>query len=535
MLSLPAVAASHQDAGPPPETDLASTIRRNLEAAQADPHATFEGETIASLGDVRTFYEARAFHPAWLGVGDIASQGPLLLQELRATAAEGLRPADYHEPFLAMALSVPPTQLDGAAALDLLLTDGFLLCARHYTEGRLNPAASGIAWSIDRPQLAFPAMLEEALRAGSVAETLRGLLPADPAYGHLRGALARYRGIAAAGGWHQIDAGPPLRTGSREIRVPAVRRQLAAELGRDLESEDPQLLDDALASVVAEFQRHHGLDPDGVVGARTLAALNQPVEARIDQIAANMERWRWLPVVMAARRIVVNIAEFRLRVFEGNHEVLSMKAIVGQPYRQTPVFTAPMTYLVFGPYWNVPDSIARNEILARARRSPAFLARERIRIFRSWSESEPPLSPWRIAWQRLSSKRFPFRLRQDPGPANPLGRVKFVLPNPFDVYLHDTPARALFERASRPFSHGCVRLERPADLAAYLLGADKAWTRDRIEETMGHAVDEAVRLPEPIPVYLLYLTAWADEGGAVQFRDDVYGRDAALMRALAAK
>jgi murein L,D-transpeptidase YcbB/YkuD len=228
----------------------------------------------------------------------------------------------------------------------------------------------------------------------------------------------------------------------------------------------------------------------------------------------------------------VNIADFTLEVNENGRTVLEMPVIVGERYKQTPIFSARMEYLVFRPYWNIPASIAVNEILPEIRKDLRYLSEHRIQVYRKSGKEETPVDPGKVNWNRVSSENFPFLLREEPGAENDLGLVKFIFPNRFDVYLHDTPARNLFRRRIREFSHGCIRLARPLDLAEYILKGDPRWDREKISRAMRAGPDDRrVDLPEPLPVYILYRTAWVDKEGRLQFREDIYGRDGKLTEA----
>ncbi len=278
------------------------------------------------------------------------------------------------------------------------------------------------------------------------------------------------------------------------------------------------------------FQQRHGLDPDGTVGPRTLSALNVTAEERVKQIAVNLERMRWLPAELGSRYIMVNVANFGLDVVEAGQPVLTMRAIVGRTYRQTPSFTARMNHLIFSPYWHIPHSIAVKDLLPKIQKDRRFLSRQKIRVFRGSSQ----INPGSVNWRSLSEANFPYRLRQDPGPLNSLGRVKFMLPNRFNVYIHDTPSRELFDKAVRDFSSGCIRIDKPVELAEYLLADDPEWTSENVLAAMDQPREKLVRLRRPIPVYFLYSTAWVDAEGTIQFRDDLYSRDALVAAALEA-
>ncbi|MEJ2686552.1 MAG: L,D-transpeptidase family protein, partial [Gammaproteobacteria bacterium] len=268
------------------------------------------------------------------------------------------------------------------------------------------------------------------------------------------------------------------------------------------------------------------LNADGIVGPLTRAALNVPAAARVEQIRLNMERSRWLPRDLGNRYVMVNMAGFQLRVLDHGHVVLEMPVIVGKPYRSTPAFSSTLSYLVFNPGWTVPPTIALQDMLPRERRDPDYLNTEGIEVFSGWSKDARRLDPTEIDWSRYGKDHFPFRLYQPPGPTNPLGRVKFMFPNRFDVYMHDTPARELFNRSVRTFSSGCIRVAKPLELAAYLLSdAERTWTVKDVQAEIDTGQTRAMHLPQALPIYLVYWTAWADPDGVVHFRDDIYGRD----------
>jgi murein L,D-transpeptidase YcbB/YkuD len=277
---------------------------------------------------------------------------------------------------------------------------------------------------------------------------------------------------------------------------------------------------------VRVFQARHGLEADGVIGATTRAALNVPVEARVQQIATNLDRWRWLPQHLGARYLIVNIPNFTLEVMEQDHIAMSMRVVVGTPQNPTPVFSDTMTHIALSPYWRVPPGIARREILPRLRRQPGYLATQNIKLLRVQDGGVQEVNPRSIDWSTVTARNFNYALRQEPGPANALGGVKFIFPNAFNVYMHDTPQRALFARPERAFSHGCVRLEQPIALAEYVLRGAPSWHRDKILATIARRVERYVELPEALPVHLVYWTAWVSDTGTLHFRPDIYGADA---------
>jgi murein L,D-transpeptidase YcbB/YkuD len=323
-----------------------------------------------------------------------------------------------------------------------------------------------------------------------------------------------------------------------EPRVAALRARLLAS--NDAEEArlaagapaGPEMYDPQLEAAVLRFQHRHGLAQDGKVGPRTLAALNVPVDERIRQMVLNLERRRWMPDDRGERYVFVNLADFELKVVHEPKTVFDTRVVVGAPYHRTPAFSAEMTYLEINPYWNVPPSIARNELLPEIKADPGYLAANGFELLADWNDSATAIDPWSVDWSRIAADDFAFRLRQRPGEGNALGRIKFMFPNPFNVYLHDTPARHLFEKAERSFSHGCIRVEQPESFGAVVLDGQDDWSLELIKGAIARGERMIVPLERPLPVHVEYLTAWVNKDGTVHFRNDVYGRDARLAEAL---
>jgi len=312
------------------------------------------------------------------------------------------------------------------------------------------------------------------------------------------------------------------------VRNLRARLQASGDLTEGDAGKNP-VYDKAVADAVRRFQKRHGLAETGSVNAATAAALNVPVAKRIRQVELNMERWRWLPDDFGSRYILVNIPSFKMNVVENGKRVMESKVVVGRLERQTPTFTANMAYLVLSPKWYVPRSIAVKDKLPQLKRNPYALARQNIRIYNSAGQQ---LNPGAINWKAVGAGNFNYQLRQDAGPRNALGGIKFMFPNPYNVYLHDTPTRGLFSQNQRTFSSGCIRISNPVELAEYLLKHDPKWSRDAIRAAAVSGKQRVVNLPQQVPVYLLYWTAWVDEDGLAHFRDDIYSRDKPLVRAL---
>lgn len=354
--------------------------------------------------------------------------------------------------------------------------------------------------------------------------------PAPPAYGELcvlpalEKALSRYRHIDAQGGWPQVPAGPTLRAGDSTERVSFLRKRLVASGDLPEPTGLSEHFDEMLTTAVQRFQARHGLTADGLVGRKTLAELNVSITERIHQLAYSLELCQPLPQLLERRHILVNIADFSLKLFEDDKLLLSMPVIVGKTYRQTPVFNGRISSLVLNPSWEVPHSIATQDILPKILKDPDYLSQLHIRVLRDW-KTNAEIDPDTIDWKTLTPKRFSYRLRQDPGPVNALGRVKFLFPNPYDVYLHDTPARDLFYKDERTFSSGCIRLANPLELAVYLLKGTPLDTMDALTAAISNQKTKSIILPSPIAVHIVYMTAWVDHEGIVQFRPDIYKRN----------
>lgn len=519
--------------------DVQEQLRARIEAAGLPARLAAEGVRIHAGRLLPVFYEERAYEPAWWGARGILPRADSLLKALAAADDEGLDPRDYHvEEIRSLRRRLESTSAGRRAGavvdLELLLTDAFLTYGAHLVDGRVDPESLEPDWVPSHAGVDLAGVLRRGLEQERVAGALRDLRPPQAGYHRLRGAYREFRERARTDGWPRVPEGGSLSPGDTAARVEALRRRLAAtsELV-EAPAGDPAVYDSALATAVRRFQRRHGLEDDAVVGPATLAALNVGPRERARQLRLNLERWRWLPRELGDRHVRVNAADYELEVMEGDSVVLSMRAIVGRPYRKTPAFSDRITYLVFNPFWHVPHGLAVQDQLPLIKKDSGYLQRMGFRVFQGWGADARPLDPATIDWQRLSAGNFPYRLRQDPGPQNALGRVKFMFPNRFSVYLHDTPARELFAKRARNFSSGCIRLERSAALAKYLLRGSARWTPEAVDRVMGGAtVEETVRLPSPVPVHLLYWTAWSDPDGTVQFRSDVYDRDSRLLRAL---
>jgi murein L,D-transpeptidase YcbB/YkuD len=472
------------------------------------------------------FYRRADTAPLWTAESGPGRRARQLLVALQTADEQGLPVARYRlDDIEAHWHARVPAEL---ACLDLLLTNAFARYSLDLHSGRLDPREADTSWHL-RPDAFDPAVAMSTADDDSFAQRLDALVPPHEGYRRLREALRRYRLIAQRGGWRPLPAGPALEPGEAHAQVELLRERLRAMgdlSGFSLAS--GTTFDAALAAAVRRFQRRHGLGVDGIVGPRTRAALDVPVEERLAQIRRALERWRWLPRDLGGHYILVNTAGFELAVIEDGRTVLRMRTINGTPDQATPSFTATLRSLVINPYWYVPGRIERDKLWPRERRNPGYLAARGFRIFDTrngnWQEHDPA----HLDWSKISGGNSGLRLRQDPGPNNLMGRLSFVFPNPHDVFLHDTPDRLLFERDTRTLSEGCVRIDNAMALARHALRRLPEWSEARLREEIDALRHQTVPLPEPIPVYVLYLTSWVDDDGLVHFREDVYRRETVL-------
>jgi murein L,D-transpeptidase YcbB/YkuD len=492
---------------------------------------------------VESFYAPDGFAPQWVRDGGPSSQALALITAFRDAWQRGLAPDDYDAPrwdarLAELARAGGATEAE-VARFDVALTVCAMRLVSDLHIGRINPRHFAFGLSVEGKKYDLPHLLHERLKsADDVAKVLDDVEPPFAGYHRARTALVRYTDLARQDTRETLAVPPKsLRVGQPYEGASRLRRllTLVGDLAPDSTAPvDPGLYDAALAEGVKRFQSRHGLDADGRLGAATLKQLDVPLSRRVRQLQLALERWRWAPVEFSTPPIVVNIPDFRLRgLDESNRVALEMRVVVGKAMRnETPVFSDEMTYLVLRPYWNVPASIRRGEIVPAIETNRGYVASKRYEITTHDGKLVMDGTVSDEVLAQLKAGRL--AVRQKPGPANSLGLVKLMFPNEFNVYLHDTPATTLFARSRRDFSHGCIRVEKPDELAAWVLRGDPAWPLERIREAMESGPDDVtVKLARPIPVLIVYATALADENGEVHFYEDIYGHDASLEQALA--
>lgn len=510
---------------------VAAKIRGRMAELRDSGNLKIDGAPVAAVHILPGFYENRNYEPAWARPYTIAQ----LMAAIRNSHTDGLNPGDYHYE----ALKSFRNQIESAEAatparladIDILLSDAFVRLVYHQYFGKVDPETLN-------PYLQLVRLLDgkdpmrlllQAIESDRLDRIIDNLKPVHPFYLRLKTALARYRAIQYAGGWQEIPTGGRITAGARDDRVPLIRRRLY--LTGDLNNSDfsSDLFDEELHAALSRFQARNYLESDGMADRSTILVLNESVQERIDRILANIERARWVLHSFPLEYVLVDIAGYAVHYIKNGTPLWSGRAQVGQPYRQTPVFKSKITSLVLNPTWTVPPGIFRHDILPEVQKNPGFLHELDIKVYASSGQTVDPAA---IDWSKYPARKFPYILRQGPGPTNPIGDIKFVLPNPFYIYLHDTPEQEEFDTPWRALSAGCIRLERPLELAELILNDRKRWSIHRVAEKIKSGQTINLALPSPIPILLIYMTVWVDQEQVVYFREDVYSRDAKILKGL---
>ncbi|HKO92309.1 MAG TPA: L,D-transpeptidase family protein [Polyangiaceae bacterium] len=510
------------------EAALQQYLRARLESLEVASSLRVDGVELAAKELLPQVYEATQFQPLWTNPQQVDE----LLRAIEDMRLDGLDPEDYHLERLRRlraALQAAPDSV-GAVDLDLLLTDALARVGYHAHYGKVDPERLDDTWNLQRARAGKSAAetLLELVRSPSLHAAIESLKPQHPVYRRLRDALARYREYDAAGGWGTVPAGPALELGDSDARIAAVRHRLAIteDLSRELDNGDERF-DEELLAALQHFQHRHAL-PGGELDAQTVERMNLPPKVWIHQLRVNLERARWILPASDPTFVVVNIAAFEIYFVKDGARVWSEIVQVGREFAQTPLFRDEIQYFVLNPTWTVPPSMLAETFLPQAKKNPASLRKRGLRVYdRRGREVAPESVPWR----KYQANNLPYRLTQAPGPENALGAIKFMFPNPYYIYLHDTPNQAAFDAQVRTTSGGCIRVRNPLQLAE-LLSADSHWNQDALDARVKRGKTESVYLTTPVPIYLLYWTAEVTQAGELRFYSDVYGRDPPVLSAL---
>jgi murein L,D-transpeptidase YcbB/YkuD len=517
-----------------PRLTVEDEIRRLVAAGGAGLGLADTVGIAASWSRVSRLYQERHHRACWSRGSRPKLEADRLLEAIRGLSEAGLDPADYGAEHLGRLLAQArrPDSIASVwrprtlARFDVIATYGYVRAAEHLRHGRVPRDSLDRDWAVDT--LDFR-RLERSL-GRDPARLYAELEPGHEGYRRLREALARYRAVAAAGGWPALPPGPALKLGARGPRVAALVRRLVAS-GDYRASARDTVFSPRLASAVGNLQARLGIPVSGVVGEATSAALDVPVERRIRQIELNLERWRWLPDSLGRRRVEVNIPAYRLELFHGGRVTRAMRVVVGKRRSPTPVFSDRITYLEINPTWTLPPSVVAKEIVPALKKNRDYLEENQMHVVSIASSARDTVESRDVPWKLAETDSFPYLVVQAAGPENPLGSIKLMCPNEYDVYLHDTPVRSRFSVAVRDYSHGCVRVEHAHELADSLLARAPDDTL-MLDSLVTSGEWRRLHLPVATPVHFLYWTAWADSAGRMYFREDLYGLDQRLDEAL---
>ena len=517
--------------------ELPGSIKTFIDNKEEGSYYKIDNEYLLSGSVLPLFYTNRNYAPAWFDQNTLSNNGYDLLDYIRQVDQQGLQPEDYHlhliEGYIGKILCFyKPMDTDDMVKMDILLTDSFLLLGSNLYYGKVDPEKEGASWKMQRKdrELRLDLILEEALSENNIGRELNMLAPRYGAYWRMKEELAFYLSLNEQL-WPAILSDIAIKPGESNMILPKIRERLI-KLRYQLSDSISMTFDEELEQQLKMFQQDWGLNSDGVIGKATLEDLNSLPYKLVSQLKVNMERYRWMPLQVTEKYIIVNIANFKLDLIEGSDTLISMRVIVGKESRTTPVFNELLSYIVFSPNWTIPNTILQEDVIPELLKGSEYLDKRDMILLRN-DGSE--LAYKDVDWSTITKDNFPYMVRQNPGPGNALGRVKFMFPNNYNVYIHDTPSKGYFARDDRGLSSGCVRVEKPFDLAVLLLSDSPEWTPANILIAMQQDKEQTVRLKKPVEVVLTYLTAWTDGSDRIQFRKDIYQRDEILMKALIQK
>ncbi|HMA60862.1 MAG TPA: L,D-transpeptidase family protein [Halanaerobiales bacterium] len=481
------------------------------------------------LNELVNLYEKNNFNPFWFDETWFKDSAYQLIEVIESIEYEGLNPRDYRYDYLSKYFHKTTLNRQERAIVDILMTNSFLLLTSHFSQGVLDSETLKRNWLDIKNKIDLYNFLNSSIHNNNIIESLYSLLPRTENYIQLRNKLKEYKKIKENGGFIQFTSTRLIDKGMSGEDILNLKRRLkqSKDFQGAMDEDFSQLLEEA----VKNFQMRHGLKADGIVGPETKESLNVSIDEKIKKITINMERLRWLPQTLGNPYIFVNIADYKLKVVENNEELFNIKVIVGKRQRSTPVFSDEISYIVLNPYWTVPKKIAVEDKLQLIKKDINYLAENNYKVLKVSNGNLVEVDYSKIDWQKLNRDNFNYFLRQDPGPNNALGQIKFMFPNKYSVYLHDTPSKELFLEEQRNFSSGCIRLQEPFKLAEYILKKNNKWDNVKINEILATDKEEVIYLAKRIPIHIVYMTAWVNDNYQIQFRNDIYQRDQKLIEA----
>ena len=513
------------------ENLVSDHIKQHMLQLKQSGELELEGVPIASRQVVPKLYERLDYSPVWSNTNSVQQ----LFDQIHLAYDEGLNPDDYHLDklkTLQLQLEQAPGEPSISATYDVLLSDALFRLAYHLLFGKVDPETFNPDWNLAREiNNRDPVeLMQTAITNATIEQVLVSMRTSNlPQFARMKVALKKYRELEAQGGWSAIADGETLKNGMQDARVSELRNRLVVTGDQPLEKSTGDVFDEDVELAVKLFQVRHALNDDGVVGPATLRALNVPIEQRIDQIRVNLERMRWIMHGVPGSFLVADIAGYELYYVKDRQVAWRTRTQVGKPYRETPVFRGDIKYMEFNPTWTVPPGILAKDILPKIKKNPAYLETRRLQVL---TNAGKVVDPDTIDWEKYTARNFPYILRQTPGPHNALGQVKFIFPNKHFVFMHDTSHRAFYDRSTRTFSSGCIRVENPLKLAELLLEEKPEWDRTRIDQVIDSGKTTRVILKQTMPVLLLYWTVTVEEDGSVRFKEDPYGRGDRVLSAL---